>query len=231
MTPTTSSGSAPVTGYRVWPVAIRCQHRRPPVDPRARCRPGTAGSSRVRLCWWGSRGSGRAVPTTRRGSHRPPASAATMCSRSRAVAECSTSCTGSMRSARSSRFDDWSNSQISQPNSFRYSVVDSASHRASGFGAGDREVLREQLAEHHLHHGRHRDREQATDAPRRPRSGSRRRRAAPRQPSADQRFGDVADEQAGDGDAELCAGEHERRAPGDGRARGPRRCHPPRRAP
>ena len=43
----------------------------------------------------------------------------TMCSRSRAVAECSTSCTGSIFSARSSRFDAWSKIQISQPKTFR----------------------------------------------------------------------------------------------------------------
>uniref|UniRef100_UPI0024564A78 acetyl-coenzyme A synthetase N-terminal domain-containing protein n=1 Tax=Nocardia cyriacigeorgica TaxID=135487 RepID=UPI0024564A78 len=35
------------------------------------------------------------------------------------------------------------------------------------------------------------------------------------QSASDQRFGDIADEQTGDGDAELCAGEHERGAAGD----------------
>ena len=48
------------------------------------------------------------------------AGVARRCARGRAaVAECSTSCTGSIRSARSSRFDDWSKIQMSQPNTFR----------------------------------------------------------------------------------------------------------------
>ena len=57
-----------------------------------------------------------------------------MCSRSRAVAACSTSCTGSIFTARSSTFDDWSMNQISQPNSRRYQRVDTASRRAIGSG-------------------------------------------------------------------------------------------------
>ena len=59
---------------------------------------------------------------------------ATMCSRSRAVAECSRSCTGSMPTARSSASDARSNSPMSQPNTERYQVVERASQRETGSG-------------------------------------------------------------------------------------------------
>jgi hypothetical protein len=55
-------------------------------------------------------------------------------SRSRGVAACSTSCTGSIRAARSSRFDAASKIRTRGPNSRRYQVVDQASRRATGSG-------------------------------------------------------------------------------------------------
>ncbi len=50
------------------------------------------------------------------------------------MAECSTSCTGSMRRARSSRFDEASKTRMSQPNADRYRRVERASHSATGSG-------------------------------------------------------------------------------------------------
>ncbi len=89
------------------------------------------------------------------------------------------------------------------------------------FGAGDGEVLREQLAEDHLHDGREQHRQHRADGDT---HGGRNTDTAEQlaKAPADQRFGHVADEQAGDGDAELGAGQHERGAPGDrqGTARG-----------
>ncbi|OLT13543.1 hypothetical protein BJF79_20500 [Actinomadura sp. CNU-125] len=83
------------------------------------------------------------------------------------------------------------------------------------FGPGDGEVFREQLPEHHLHE---RGQDQGEDGP----DGDADRGGDPGEPEdvaeglADQRFGDVADEQSGDGDAELRARQHERGAAGDG---------------
>ena len=55
----------------------------------------------------------------RRAGRRCSRDSSMIASRSRGVAACSTSWTGSMRSARSSRFEAASNSRISQPNSLR----------------------------------------------------------------------------------------------------------------
>ena len=57
-----------------------------------------------------------------------------MCSRSRAVAECSTSCTGSMPRTLSSAFDAASKTRTSQPKIRRYQMVDVASATAVGSG-------------------------------------------------------------------------------------------------
>ena len=136
-----------------------------------------------------------------------------MCSRSRAVAECSTSCTGSIRNARNRRFELWSNNQISQPNSRRYSVVDIASARATGSGRAmarffgnsspksictsvENTIAKTAPIAMPTPVGTFDTAEQHSDA------------------LADQRFGDIADQQTGDGDAELRAREHERRSPG-----------------
>lgn len=82
------------------------------------------------------------------------------------------------------------------------------------FGAGDGEVLREQFAEDHLDDGGGQDGQHGADCdPDRGRDAA----AGEQVPdaTADQRFGDVADQQPGDGDAELCARQHERGAAGD----------------
>ena len=57
-----------------------------------------------------------------------------MCSRSRTVAECSTSCTGSIRNLRSNALDARSKTWISQPNTVRYAVVDPARRNAVDSG-------------------------------------------------------------------------------------------------
>ena len=80
-------------------------------------------------------------------------------------------------------------------------------------GPGDRQVLREQLTEDHLdqggeqqgEHGADRDADAVGDADPAQRVAQR---------LTDQRLGHVADQQAGDGDAELGAREHERGLPG-----------------
>jgi hypothetical protein len=81
------------------------------------------------------------------------------------------------------------------------------------FGGGDREILRVQLPEDHLH-----DRRRDEHAHRGDRHGEGERDVEAAQEHAqrlaDQRLGDVPDQQAGDGDAELSAGEHERGASG-----------------
>ena len=77
-----------------------------------------------------------------------------------------------------------------------------------GLGIRDREVLGEQLAEDHLHDGRDDEGEHRTDGDA---HGGRHADAAQQAPEglADERLGDVADEQAGDRDAELSTREHE----------------------
>src|SRR5699024_4797244 len=76
------------------------------------------------------------------------------------------------------------------------------------------EVLREELAEEHLDEGGDEKRQHGADED----AGSGRDRRAAEGVAdgrADQRLGYVADEQPGDGDAQLGAGEHERRPPRD----------------
>ena len=101
---------------------------------------------------------------------------------------------------------------------------DRAEHREVGLGrrrkrvgnlrrARDGEVLGEQLAQQHLDHGREGKRDERPDP-----DGGGGQRAAGQQRAerlADQRLGDVADQQAGDGDAQLRAGEQKGRAPRD----------------
>jgi hypothetical protein len=79
--------------------------------------------------------------------------------------------------------------------------------------AGDRVVLGQELAEEHLHHGREPERDDPADAHRTRPSGRRARGGGER--LADERLGDVADQQARDRDAQLSARQHERRAAGD----------------
>ena len=81
-------------------------------------------------------------------------------------------------------------------------------------GAGDRVVLGEQLSEEHLHHGREDERDDRPDGDRQ----SHRYTSVAEHDAdglADQRLGHVADEQPGDGDAQLGTGQHERGAAGD----------------
>lgn len=81
-------------------------------------------------------------------------------------------------------------------------------------GAGDGVVLGEELAEEHLHHGREDEREDRADGDRHGhRDAGVAEHGADR--GADQGLGDITDEQPGDGDAQLGAGQHERRAAGD----------------
>ena len=82
------------------------------------------------------------------------------------------------------------------------------------FGARDREVLGEQFAEEHLHEGREQQRCDRADT-HADRGGDADAAHHGPQRLSDQGFGYVTDEQAGDGDAQLCAGQHERRALGD----------------
>ena len=112
--------------------------------------------------------------------HRCRADSATMCSRSRTVAECSTSWTGSMPQRRAAA--RWTPRR--RPGSAsrrraqvrRWSTPPAAARRAR---AGDREVLGEQLAEEHLHERREQQRERPCRSRCRRRWG-RRRRPAPR---------------------------------------------------
>ncbi len=83
-----------------------------------------------------------------------------------------------------------------------------AQPRRHRFGLGDGEVLREQLAEQHLDERGEHERHDATDGDPDPAGDA---DAAQERPEGlpDERFGDVPDEQARDGDAELGSGEHE----------------------
>jgi len=78
-------------------------------------------------------------------------------------------------------------------------------------GRGNGEVLRVQLADDHLHDRGDREGEHGADGDRHDRVDT---GAAEQHPDrfADERLRDEADEQAGDGDAELGTGEHEGRA-------------------
>ena len=96
-------------------------------------------------------------------------------------------------------------------------------------GPGDGEVLREQLAEEHLHDGGEQQGQHRADADADRRSGMPTPPSSAAERLTDQRLGDVADQQAGDGDAQLGAGEHERGAPGDRQRARRRRRHRPRR--
>lgn len=82
-------------------------------------------------------------------------------------------------------------------------------------GAGDGQVLREQFAEEHLDERRDEQGEDGADEDACA-GGDRGASQGFADGCADERFGDVADEQTGDGDAQLRAGEHEGGAAGDG---------------
>ncbi|SKZ87602.1 Uncharacterised protein [Mycobacteroides abscessus subsp. abscessus] len=116
--PTTSSGFVPTTGYRVCPTAIRSRTSDSEVSAATKSTRGrgTIACSAVRV--GKSRTRSRSVDSSA-GNSPTSRDSATMCSRSRGDAECSTSCTGSMRSALSRRFDAASNSEMTGPNTLR----------------------------------------------------------------------------------------------------------------
>ena len=140
---------------------------------------------------------------------------ATMCSRSRGVAACSTSCTGSIRSARSSRFDGLVE-QPDQPAEHRQVDRRSTGPAARATGSG-RAIARffgnssPNTICTTVENSSASTVPTATPTP----VGTPTPPSSSPRPVADQRLGDVADEQAGDRDAQLGAGEHERGAPGD----------------
>ena len=139
-------------------------------------------------------------------------------SRSRGVAACSTSCTGSMPhrpQQQVRRGVEHPDQPAEQPQVDPGGQGQRAGHRLR---PGDRQVLREQLTEHHLHHGGEQQRQHGADGDPDRRWAPGHARAA-RRARPDQRLGDVPDDQPGDRDAQLGPGEHERGAAGDRPAR------------
>ncbi len=88
-------------------------------------------------------------------------------------------------------------------------VADPLGH---GQRRGDRPVLRHQLADHHQHDGRQGGADHQRDRARR-RAGDAERLQRPRDQGGDRRLGEHADDQVGDRDAELRAGELEGQIP------------------
>ena len=139
---------------------------------------------------------------------------AMICSRSSGVAPLGSSSIGSMPTRRSSRVAARVEEPDHRPGDGQVDQGGPAQRPGQGLGAGDGQVLRGQLAEHHLHDGGddqgQRDRQRQADAGR---DSAERRAGRPAPPQV--RLGDVTDQQGGDGDAELGAGEHEGEPAGD----------------
>ncbi len=182
----------------------------------------------------GGRGSGSRDAVQQGGPgprvvHRSRAKSATMCSRSRTVAECSTSCTGSMRSAFAAAGSGQAANPLDRPAEYRQirRWWTSASLSATASGRAMAEFFRRRARRGHLHHGGEHHRQHRADGDA---HGDGHTDAAEQltQARTDERFGDVADQQPGHGDTQLGAREHERGAPCHAPARGPPRRPAPR---